>query len=144
MSGKLFPVPVETPVSDDPKFGGLKFGAIWMRFLKAISDDLLAANIANNLPTTSITSPVVPDVSAPVLAATARAIKYVLNANLCVVTYYVPAALTVPIVFNLPFTALLAFDIDGAAYPEATKSVTIPANIAYLRFWYIASPGKGA
>lgn len=138
MSQALFPIPTDTPVSDDPKFGPLRFGAIWLRFWKAISDDMLAANIVNNLPVTSITSPVEPDVTKAVLRAAALAFKFTLNANRVECTYYNTTPLTVPLTLNLPYTAALAFDIAGTVYEPATLSVTIPANIGYVRFWYIA------
>lgn len=133
----VFPVPVETPISDDPKTSGLRFGMIWMRFLKAISDDLLAAGVVNNTPTSSVTAPALSDVQR---AAAARAFKWVLNANLCLVTYdnTESPALTV----RLPFTALLAFDIDGTRYPAGTREVTIPAGTSYIRFWFIAQATK--
>lgn len=143
MSDALFPIPVETPVSDDPKFGALRFGAIWMRFWKAMSDDMLAAQIVNNLPVSSITSPL-PDPAGTTQAqinAAARAFKYTLNANRCEVTYYNEAPLTVPLVVNLPYTAALAFDIDGVMYTPTSstliKQITIPANTGYTRFWYV-------
>lgn len=138
MSDALFPIPTDTPVSDDPKFGALKFGMIWNRFFKAIGDDLLAANIVRNLPVTSITSPVVPDVTAATLKAAATAFKFTLNATRCEVTYYNTTPLAAPLVVNLPYTAALAFDIAGTIYAPETTSVTIPAATSYLRFWFVA------
>lgn len=141
MSEALFPVPVDQPLSDEPKYAGLKFGMVFQRFLKAISDDMLAANIVNNLAPTSIVSPVVPDMTQAQLNAIAKSVKYTLNANRCDVTYYNTEPLTVPLVINLPYTAALAFDIDGTVYAPTTatlvKQVTIPANTGYVRFWYV-------
>lgn len=137
MSQNLNPLPIDTPISDEPKFSALKFGAIWNLFLKAMSDDMLAANIVNNLASSSITSPVAPTVTQTVLNATARAFKYTLHANRCEVTYYNETPLTDPLIVNLPYTAALAFDIDGVIQPPLTKSITIPANTGYIRFWYV-------
>lgn len=139
MSLNLFPLPIDTPISDDSKWPGLKLGNVWNRFFKAISDDLLSANIANDLPATSVSAAGLTD---PQLAAAARAFKYILNANLCFVTYSVDAALSVPAVFRLPFSALLPFDFGGDAQPAGAKSITIPAGTAYLRFWYVVNPQK--
>lgn len=140
MSNALFPVPIDTPVSDETKFAGLKFGSIWMRFLKAISDDLLAANILNNLAPSTITSTAT--LTPAQLRATAQGIKWVLNANLCVVTVSLPESVAEPVEFALPFTAAAAFDVNGTFKPAGAKSVTIPAMTTYFRFWYIASATK--
>ena len=139
MSLNLFPLPIDTPISDDSTWSGLKLCSVWNRFFKAISDDLLAANVVNNLPATSVSAEGLTD---PHLAATARAFKYALNANLCFVTYSVDAALSVPAVFQLPFAALLPFDFGGPVQPAGAKSITIPAGTAYLRFWYVVNPQK--
>lgn len=139
MSLNLFPLPIDTPISDDSKWSGLKLGNVWNRFFKAISDDLLAANVVNSLPATSVSAVGLTD---PQLAAAARAFKCVVNANLCFVTYSVDVALSVPAVFQLPFAALLPFDFDGTVQPAGAKSITIPAGAAYLRFWYIVNPQK--
>ena len=140
MSSALFPIPQDTPISDDPKLSTFRFGLIWQRFLKAISDDMLAANIVNNLAPTSISSPT--DLTPAQLRQTAQSIKYVLNANLCFVTVDLVDATTAPIVFNLPYTALITFDISGVKYAAGTKSVTLPSGTSYVRFWYIANSQK--
>lgn len=142
MSDALFPLPIDTPISDDPKFSAFKLGNVWNRFLKALSDDAMTANIAYNLLVTSISSPTADEVTKPVLSAAARSVKYVLNGNLCVVTYDYSAALSVPLVFQLPFTALLAFDIAGTYYPSGTTTVTIPAHTTYVRWWYLGNSRK--
>lgn len=140
MSLNLFPLPIDTPISDDSKWSGLKLGNVWNRFLKAISDDLLAANVVNNLPATSVSAAGLTD---PQLAAAARAFKYTLNANLCFVTYAAGETLpSVPATFNLPFSALLPFDFGSGPLPAGTRSITIPADTAYLRFWYVVNPQK--
>jgi len=149
MSDKLFPLPIDTPISDDPKVG-IKFGAIWNRFFKAFSDMAIKSTVVSNLPVTAITSPVVPTVTQVEINATARAFKVVLNGNLCLCTYAPAAALAVPVELVLPYPALLAFDIDGTVYlptqiqpvpaSPSVRSVTIPAATTYLRFWYIIQP----
>jgi hypothetical protein len=140
MSQNLFPLPIDTPISDDPKWP-VKFGAVWNRFLKAIGDDMLAANIVNNAKVTDITSPTTSTVTQVVLNDAAKAFKYTLNANRCEVTYHNVAPLSVPLVINLPYTAALTFDVLGVMYaptPSAPiKAVTIPPTIGYVRFWYV-------
>lgn len=137
MSNNLFPVPVETPISDDQKYSGIKFGAIWMRFFKVFTDDMLAANIVYNTALSSIIAPGLTDIQR---ATAARACKYTINANICTMTYdntESPAFL-----LNLPYTALLAFDINGVRYPAGTKQVSIPLGVAYTRFWFVVQFAK--
>lgn len=133
----VFPVPVETPISDESKHSGIRFGMIWMRFFKALSDDLLAATVVNNSATSTVTAPALTEIQR---AAAARAFKWVLNGNVCLVTYdnTTSPALTV----QLPFTALLAFDVDGVRYPAGTKSIEIKAGTSYIQFWYIVQAAK--
>jgi hypothetical protein len=117
MSNKLFPVPVATPIIDRA-LNPNNFNITWQMYFKAIGDDLLTANIAYN-------------------SANNSNFKYVVNANLCICTYYVETASDKDIVITLPYTSLLAFDIDGLVLPPKTKTITIPAGTTYLRFWYI-------
>lgn len=138
MSDKIFPLPIDTPISDDQKFSAFKFGSVWNRFFKALSDDLMAANLVNNLAPSAIVSPVVPTVTQAQLNAAAKALKYTLNANRVDVTYYNDAPLSVALEIALPYTAALAFDFGGVTYAPGTKTVTIAPSTSYVRFWFVA------
>lgn len=122
MSKQNFPIPTSTPICDETKYSGLRFGMIWNRFFKAIGDDVLKANTITtdrNLP-----------------------FSYVVNMNIVVVTWYsqVPLPSTV---IQLPYPAALAFDAESTVHEPGTQSITIEAGTLYTRFWYIADFGKG-
>lgn len=119
MSNKLFPIPVATPIIDRSA-SNTDFSLIWQMYFKAIGDDALTANLISN-------------------STDNKNFKYVVNANMCLCTYYVETASTSAIKINLPYTAALAFDIGSTIYPPNTKEITIPANTQYVRFWYIVS-----
>lgn len=140
MSNQTFPMPIDTPLGDDPK--AFRVGMAWSRFFKSISDSILKSNIIVNALPTAITSPTVPTVTQTVINTLASSFKYVLNANLCFITYSAAAPYSGSVVVNLPYTAALPFDFGGVTYPAGTKSVTIAPTTAYLRFWYVAEPTK--
>jgi hypothetical protein len=122
MSANLFPAPVGTPIINQAvsKTG---FAPAWDRYFKVIGDDLLEANNVRNLTGNS-------------------AFKYTLNGNHCDCTYWIPADASVDAAISLPFTALLAFDVNGTVYPAGTKSITIPKTTHYAHFWFTVLPAK--
>lgn len=89
----------------------------YSKYLKAIGDDLLTAN--------------------KVIDTSTNGFKYVINANVCFFTYYVAAASITDITVQLPYKALLAFDVLGTVYAPSTKVITIPAKTTYVHGWYI-------
>ena len=118
MSNKIFPMPVGTPFSE--RSTPSQFTLPWSIYFKALGDDLLAANIAYNLPANNN-------------------FKYVLNGNACFCTYYTQSPSINPISLQLPYQASLAFDINGVVYTPSSTYITIPANASYLHFWYIVN-----
>ena len=121
MSQNLFPIPVATPIQS--KESGTGFTIAWQKYLKAIGDDLLAANIIKD-------------------SAGQAAFKYVLNANACFCNWAPTAALGAATVVALPFTAALPFEVFGAVYPAGTTEITIPATSVFAQFFYIIQPAK--
>lgn len=122
MSSNLFPTPVDTPITS-PDGSTRDFSPPWARYFKVIGDDLLEANNVRNLTGNS-------------------AFKYTLNGNHCDCTYWIPADASIDAVIALPFTALLAFDVNGTVYPAGTKSITIPKTTHYAHFWFTVLPAK--
>ena len=138
----LFPAPADTPISDDSKYSWLRFGTTWMRYLKALGDMLLESLLVQNTPATSVTGAGLTQLQ---INTAAKAFKYTLNGNVVFVTYYrEDTAPTVPLTVQLPYTAKLAFDIQGTVYPAGTKQISIPATTGYTRFWFVAQATKGA
>lgn len=125
MSNANFPIPTGTPVSDEPKYSGIRFGMIWNRFFKAIGDDVLRAN-------TITTTKQDPNLS------------YVINMSLVVVTWYSPTPLVAAKTIQLPYANALAFDtdIDATIHAPGTQTITLPSGTSYSRFWYVADLGK--
>ena len=121
MGNRVFPIPADTPMADTQ--GGGKFGMIWIRFLKAISDVLMAATIE----TTHRTIP---------------AFKWCLNSGTCFCTYYTVTPSGSPVAVSLPYTANDAFLVGATAYPPGSTSVTIPAGAGTVQFWYIITPSN--
>ena len=110
------------PVATTPLTNNNKdFSLPWSRYLKALGDDLLLANNIINLPSN-------------------KNFKYTLNANICFCTYYNTTLLADTQIIILPYTAQLAFDVLGTVYAPATKQIDIPANTAYVHFWYVVTP----
>lgn len=89
----------------------------WMKYLKSIGDDLLTAN--------------------KVVNSNSKDFKYVINANICFFTYYTMEPSVVDIAIQLPYKALLAFDVAGVVYAPATKNISILANTSYVHGWYV-------
>lgn len=123
MSNANFPIPTGTPVSDEPKYSGIRFGMIWNRFFKAIGDDVLKANTI----TTTKQDP---------------NLAYVINMSLVIVTWYSETPLASSKTIQLPYASALAFDIDGEMFTPGTQTITLQPGTSYLRFWYIADLGK--
>lgn len=123
MSNANFPIPTGTPVSDEPKYSGIRFGMIWNRFFKAIGDDVLRAN-------TITTTKQDPNLS------------YVINMSLVVVTWYSPTPLVAAKTIQLPYANALAFDTGNTIYAPGTQTITLQPGTSYLRFWYVADLGK--
>lgn len=116
MSNNLFPVPVNTPFFDKYQ----QLSQPWNLYLKSLGDDLLQANLLKN-------------------SVETKYFKYTLNGNVCFCTYYVEIANTSSTIITLPYVSNTAFDINGQVYVPGTKQITIPANIAYIQFWYFIS-----
>ena len=110
------PMPVGGLIQQSPN----AFALPYAKYLKAIGDDLLTANKAVNDSTT-------------------KDFKYVINANICFFTYFVANVSVSDIAITLPYTALLAFDVNGVVYAPGTKIITIPANTAYVHGWYVCN-----
>lgn len=114
MSKNLMPIPVGNPVLDNPN----SFNIAWQKYLKAIGDDMLTANKVQGSST----------------------FKYVINANICFVTYSRDNA--TPEVVKLPYQSLLGFAIGTAIYPAGTKEVTFNALDSFVQFWYVVDFGR--
>lgn len=114
-------MPIETPLVDNTK---LQLSLPWERYLKYMGDDLLQANLTNN-------------------SKDNIDFKYTLNGNTCFCTYYQTGKglsdpnNKLPNII-LPYTALLAFDINGFVYAPGTTVITIPSGSTYIHFWYVA------
>lgn len=136
MSTNLMPIPTGTPITVQGSNG---FTMPWERYFKALGDDLLTANSISYLGDSTKLSTV--DYSLPRYAKLKPDIntnlQYVVNGNLCLCTYYAETPVSTDVVLKLPFTAALAFDINGFLYLPGSVTVTIPAMTQYVRFWYI-------
>lgn len=131
MSKQLFPIPVTTPIMQNA--GGNQFGITWQKYLKAIGDDLLTANLVKDV-TEQVQDPNFPlDPTKKITVNTG--LKYTINANICACTF--EATLTANKVLRLPYVSLLGFSVDSTVYPAGTKQVTIPAGTGFTQFWYI-------
>ena len=117
MSKNLFPIPVNTPLFDS---NTRNISPPWMLYFKAMGDDLITANIATNIPTN-------PN------------FKYVVNGNTIFCTYYVTTLPATDAIIQLPYTSLLAFDVNGQIYSPGTKTITILKSINYVHFWFVAN-----
>jgi hypothetical protein len=125
----VFPLPIDTPISDDSKYVGIRFGMVWNRFFKAISDMLLRSRMAMNAEDSQST----------------RGFKYVTSGCAIFCTWVQPSGLVGDVVVSLPFPALLPFDIGATIYPAGTNQITILNATTYVRFWYVANlEAKGA
>ena len=121
MSANLFPIPNETQVFDKARPGF--FAMVWQRFFKSISDDMLQANIAKN-------------------SMASKDFKYVLNVIHCDCNWLPSTPLVAPLVVDLPYTALLGFEVAGVFYPPGTTRISIPVGTTFSQFFYIAQPAK--
>jgi hypothetical protein len=121
MSQRLFPIPVATPIQS--KETGSDFAITWQRYFKAIGDDLMEANLVKD-------------------SADQRALKYVLNANICFCNWAPIAPLGIDTVVALPFTAALPFQAFGTVYPAGATEITIPSASTFEQFFYIVKPTK--
>ena len=114
MSKNLMPMPVGGDILQSPS----AFSMPYMKYLKAIGDDLLTANkVVNNADT--------------------KDFKYTINANICFFTYYTTTPSVTDITIALPYKALLAFDVGGSIYSPGTKNIIILANKNYVQGWYV-------
>jgi hypothetical protein len=111
------PMPVDTPIRD-LSVSRDTFSIPWMMYLKAIGDDALTANIAYN-------------------SRQNQNFKYVVNGCECRCIYYTATPSDKDQVLDLPYTALLAFDINGAVQVPGTTQISIPAGTGYINFTYI-------
>jgi len=131
MSKQLFPIPVTTPIMQNA--GGNQFSITWQKYLKAVGDDLLTANLVKDV-TEQVQDPNFPsDPTKKISVPTG--LKYTINANICACTFDKTLAFDKEII--LPYVSLLAFKVDSVLYPAGTKRITVPASTAFVQFWYI-------
>lgn len=126
MSKNLIPIPVGNPVLDNPN----AFNIAWQKYLKAIGDDLLTANLVKNV------TEQIPDPNNPSKMITVNTgLQYTINANICACVFN--KQLVADKVIALPYPSLLAFEFNGAVLPAGTKNITVPVAVQFLQFWYI-------
>lgn len=131
MSKALFPIPVTTPIMQNA--GGNQFSIAWQKYLKAVGDDLLTANLVKDV-TELVQDPNFPlDPTKKISVNTG--LKYTVNANICACTFDKQLAADKELV--LPYTSLLGFAVGSTVYPAGTKRIIIPASTAFVQFWYV-------
>lgn len=115
MPSTLFPIPIDTPVMD--KSG--KLSEAWARYFKGVGDVMTEANIVRR-------------------SLSDKRLQYTLSVNCCDCTWYSPTATTAPVDVDLPFEAVLPFDVAGMIYESGTRKVTIPPGSKLVRWWFQA------
>lgn len=114
MSNNLFPIPAATSVMSSNTFTD-----VWMRYFKAIGDDLLTAN--------------------RLVQTNAPKCQYTVNGNRCDMVY--ETSTPVETTVKLPFPPAAAFvvvtDVGSTWYPSTVKTITIPGTALYAQFWYL-------
>lgn len=138
MASKLFPIPQDTPYTDgNPS----KFNMLWLRFFKAMSDNLLAGSTIKYIgsdyttSTTDFTSPRY----APIAPVVVKDFSYIINNCIVFCTYSSATALATALTIPLPVKPALAFDVNGTIYPADTAQIILPISTQYVRFWYVTS-----
>lgn len=114
MSNNVFPVPSDTPFITQK--GDTFFGDVWNRFFKYLGDDVVGMSLARNARNTKL--------------------KYVMLGCLCYCVWYDPTN-TAAVTLDLPFTSLLAFDVDGTIYAPGTTQITTASS--YATFTFVAN-----
>jgi hypothetical protein len=116
MSKNLMGIPTNSPLMQT----ATQLSIPWMKYLKALGDDALTANKLAN-------------------SASSNSFKYTINGNICFYVYNVSELPIADVEITLPYTALTAFEFNGAIYQAGTKKVIIPATKSFLQGWYMIS-----
>ena len=114
MSKNIIGMPANSPLMQT----ATQLSMPWMKYLKALGDDALTANKLSN-------------------SASSNSFKYTINANICFYVYSVNELPSADVEITLPYTALTAFEFNGAIYQAGTKKVIIPASKSFLQGWYM-------
>jgi len=128
MSKGLSQYPVNSPLLDSNG----NFNIPWMKYLKAIGDDMLTANTSRFLQIKTI-EPItnkVKSVDGP--------IRYTISGSIVFGVYSNPAK-TVDEVVALPAPAVAQFQLGSQVIEAGVVSVTIPVAEKFVQFWYFVN-----
>ena len=128
MSKGLSQYPVNSPLLDSNG----NFNIPWMKYLKAIGDDMLTANTSRFLQIKTI-EPItnkVKSVDGP--------IRYTISGAIVFGVYSNPTK-TVDEAVALPAPAVAQFQLGSQVINAGVTSVTIPASEKFVQFWYFVN-----
>lgn len=127
MSKNLIQYPVNTPLLD----GSGAFNLPWMKYLKALGDDMLYANQSKFLQIKTIQpDTTVKSVNGPIRYTISGAVLFGVYSN---------DAKTADEIVALPAPSISQFQLGGQIVNAGVTSVTIPSAEKFLQFWYFVN-----
>ena len=128
MSKNLTQYPTNTPLLDPNG----AFNMPWMKYLKAIGDDMLKANTSSYLQIKSI------DPNSSKVTSVDGPIRYTISGAVLYAVYDDPNKTSDSIVI-LPAPSVAKFTMGSQTINAGITSVNIPANEKFVQFWYFVN-----